>query len=218
MFTTLAQKINPGHAAVLVVDMQNDFCHENGVIARQGRNMALKKAMVPRLINFLSQSKKYHVPVIFIRQVNSKATLSETAREQRRRTQPRYGKLICREGSWGARFHAVAPEQGEIVVTKHRYSAFIDTDLDLILRSMGIRTLIMTGVATNACVESTARDGFMKDYYIVFLSDCTATSTQEGHEATLRNINAYFGVVASSDKLVGIWQKTDKRGLNYISR
>lgn len=211
MLTTLAQKINPKHAAVLVVDMQNDFCHENGVIAKQGRNMAFKKAMVPKLVQFLSEARNHHVPVIFVRQVNFKEALSDAAKEQRRRTQPKYGKLICREGSWGAGFYVVEPEPGEVVITKHRYSAFIDTNLDLILRSTGIRTLIMTGVATNACVESTARDGFMKDYYIVFLSDCTATSALEDHEATLRNINTYFGTVAASNELVSIWQKTGKR-------
>jgi ureidoacrylate peracid hydrolase len=207
MLTTLTQKINPKHAAVLVIDMQNDFCHENGVIAKQGRDMTFKKAMAPKLVRFLSEARRHRVPVIFIRQINLKETLSDAAREQKRRTQPKYGKLICRKGSWGSRFYAVAPEPGEIVVTKHRYSAFADTNLDLILRSVGIRTLIMTGVATNACVESTARDGFMKDYYIVFLSDCTATSSQEDHEATLRNINTYFGVVADSSELVNIWQK-----------
>jgi len=211
MLTTLAQKINPKYAAVLVVDMQNDFCHEDGIIARQGRNIAFKKVMAPKLAGFLSEARRYRIPVIFIRQVNFKKATSDAAREQKRRAQPKYGKLICREGSWGARFYAVAPELGEVIVTKHRYSAFADTDLDLILRSTGIRTLIMTGVATNACVESTARDGFMKDYYIVFLSDCTATSTLEDHEATLRNISTYFGVVAASNELVSVWQKTVKR-------
>lgn len=211
MLTTLAQKISPKHAAVLVIDMQNDFCHEDGIIARQGRNMTFKKAMAPRLVKFLSAARNNHVPVIFIRQENYRETLSDVAMEQKRRTQPVYGKLICRRGSWGARFYAVAPEPNEVVITKHRYSAFIDTNLDLILRSMGIRTLILTGVATNACVESTARDGFMKDYYIVFLRDCTATSTLEDHEATLRNINTYFGVVATSDELVDIWLKGGRR-------
>ena len=89
---------------------------------------------------------------------------------------------------------------------KHRYGAFTDTDLDLILRSKGIRTLIMSGVATNVCVETTAREGFMKDYYIVFLRDCTASTLEELHNNTLRNIDRYFGVVVDSSDIYQCWE------------
>jgi len=65
----------------------------------------------------------------------------------------------------------------------------------------------MTGVATNVCVESTARDGYMKDYYIVFVSDCTATFVMEDHEATLRNIDTYFGDVVTSSEVIDAWGK-----------
>jgi ureidoacrylate peracid hydrolase len=207
MLTTLKQKTDPSRAAVLVVDMQNDFCHENGIIARQGRNMAFKKAMAPRLARFLDTARRNRVPVIFIRQVNIRQSLSEVAMEQKRRTQPKAGGLICAEGSWGAEYYMVSPKPGEAVVTKHRYSGFNGTDLDLILRSMKVRSIILTGVATNACVETTARDGFMNDYYVVLLSDCTATSTVEDQEATLRNIRTYFGVVVDSKEVIACWTK-----------
>jgi len=94
---------------------------------------------------------------------------------------------------------------GECIVTKHRYSGFINTDLDLILRAQGIQTLIMTGTATNVCVESTARDGFMLDYYIVFLGDCTGTGDRNLHEATLQNISGAFGVVCNSTDVSAHW-------------
>ena len=76
------------------------------------------------------------------------------------------------------------------------------------LRSTGIKSLILTGVATNVCVESTARDGFMKDYYIVMVSDCTAAESTAEHEAALHNIRNYFGAVASSDKIMAAWDST----------
>ncbi|MFC2018953.1 cysteine hydrolase family protein, partial [Chloroflexota bacterium] len=91
--------------------------------------------------------------------------------------------------------------------TKHRYSAFIDTDLDLILRSQGIKTVIMTGVATNVCVESTARDASMKDYYVVFVKDCAASFTMRDHNATLRTMGTLFGTVASSQEVMGAWER-----------
>src|SRR5262249_33658431 len=79
-------------------------------------------------------------------------------------------------------------------------------DLDLVLRSQGIRTVIMTGVATNVCVETTARQAFLRDYYVVFTSDCTATYSQAQHDATLFNIDQFFGQVASAEEIMACWQ------------
>jgi ureidoacrylate peracid hydrolase len=207
MLKTLAQKIDPRHAAVLVVDMQNDFCDDAGFIGKTGRDMSFKKEMAPRLARLVDEARLHRVPVIFIRHVNNDYVVSEASLERKLRQFGNTADLICSEGSWGADFYVVQPRSGDPVVTKHRYSAFVDTNLDLILRSTGIKTLIMTGVATNMCVESTARDGFMKDYYIVFVSDCTATSTVEDQEATLRNIRYGFGVVHTSEELIRTWEK-----------
>ena len=78
----------------------------------------------------------------------------------------------------------------EVIVTKHRYGAFENTDLDLVLRSNHIKSVIITGVATNVCCETTARQAF-KDYYVLFTSDCCATYSQAQHDATLFNIDQF---------------------------
>ncbi|MCX6021811.1 MAG: cysteine hydrolase, partial [Chloroflexi bacterium] len=111
----------------------------------------------------------------------------------------------CLEGSWGFDWYGVGPLPGEAIVTKHRYSAFIGTDLDLILRAQKIETIICTGVVTNACVESTARDGFMMDYHVVFVDDSSATSSPETHEGTLQNIRGGFGVVVNAADVTEAW-------------
>jgi ureidoacrylate peracid hydrolase len=98
-----------------------------------------------------------------------------------------------------------------VIVTKHRYGAFEASDLDLVLRSRGIRTVIMTGVATNVCVETTARQAFLRDYYVVFLSDCTATYVQTDHEATLRNIDQFFGEVVPAEAVAACWPAMVRR-------
>lgn len=77
----------------------------------------------------------------------------------------------------------VRPRPDEPVVTKHRFSAFHNTDLETILKSHAIRMVVMTGVASNVCVETTARDAFVRDYYVVFLEDGTATYADEEHDA-----------------------------------
>lgn len=206
MLRTLEEKVDPKHAALLVVDLQNDFCHNEGLLARQGRDRSMANQMVPRLIRFLSEARQRGLMVVFIRVINNQWTLSPIGREHELRLHPETSGIVCQEGSWGAEFYEVVPQSDECIVTKHRYSAFIDTDLDVILRSKGIKSLIMTGVATNVCVESTARDGFMRDYYVVFVNDCTAATHIEDHEATLRNIQNSFGVVATAEELITAWR------------
>ncbi len=211
MFRTLEQKVNPKHTALLVIDIQNDFCHDEGLLARQGRDLSLGHQMLPRLIHLLEQARKQEMEIIFTQHINSEATLSPVAIEQRQRLFPGISENVCQEGSWGAQFCQIEPLPHELIVKKHRYSAFIDTNLNLLLRSKKIKTLVITGVATNACVESTARDGFMEDYYIVFLSDCTATPVIPDQETTLRNIDRYFGVVTTSDAVINVWRTVDMK-------
>jgi ureidoacrylate peracid hydrolase len=204
MLTTLREKVDPARAALLVVDMQNDFVHEEGALAMNGGNVAPTQAIVPALNALIAEARVSGTPVIFIRAAHSEWTTSEVGREKR------LGRrfAVCVEGTWGCDFYGVAPLAGDCIVTKHRYSAFINTNLDLILRAQGIETLIMTGTATNVCVESTARDGFMLDYYVVFLADCTGTGDPYLHEATLKNIGRAFGTVCSSRDVIQEWSKS----------
>jgi ureidoacrylate peracid hydrolase len=91
------------------------------------------------------------------------------------------------------------------VVTKHRYSAFVNTDFETVLRARGIKTLILAGVTTDVCVESTARDAFMRDYHVLFLSDCTGVDDPAVQQAALERIDRYFGHVMSSEDVMQAW-------------
>jgi len=114
---------------------------------------------------------------------------------------------VCVEGSWGTEFYQVQPTPADRVVIKHRYSAFIGTDLDLILRSQSIQTVILTGVGTHVCVESTARDGFQMDYDIVLLSDCTGSCPPESHNRALEVLGQHFAHVVTSKEILEAWGK-----------
>ncbi len=211
MLQTLSEKVQPEHAAVLIVDVQNDFCAEGGALHREGRDLSLAQAMVPRLARFLDAARAARVPLVWIRNVyNTDANwyLSEVWLEQamRRRKGNYVEHPVCQPNAWNGDFYGVRPLPDEVIVTKHRYGAFESTDLDLTLRSRGIRTVIMTGIATNVCVETTARQAFLRDYYVVFTSDCTATYAQADHEATLRNIDNFFGQVAAAEEIVSCWE------------
>ena len=211
MLDTLPRKVAPEHTALIVVDMQNDFCADGGFLQREGMNVKLVQAMTPRLVGFINKAREAGLPIVYIQTVYyapghqyiSDAWLEHNWRRDKRR----YREYVpLEQGSWGVEFYGgIKPLPGEIIVQKHRYGAFADTNLDLILRSKGIRTLIITGVATNCCVETTARDGFMKDYYIVFLKDCTAATAEDLHNSTIRNISLYFGEVVDSAEVVKSW-------------
>jgi ureidoacrylate peracid hydrolase len=200
--TKLAQAVDPQSTAIVVVDMQNDYCSPGGSIAKRGHDVAMIEAMVPRLRRFLEAARGFEATVIFVQTVHESETDSDAwLFRHGGEAQPH-----CRRGTWGAEAYGVSPVEGEPVVIKHRYSAFVGTRFGSVLRTLGIKTLVMTGVGTNVCVESTARDGYMRDYNIVFLSDCTATSSQAAHVATLENIRQFFGIVATSDEVLSSWR------------
>ena len=117
----------------------------------------------------------------------------------------------CEATSWGADYYAnLRPEVNDPVVVKHRYNAFLNTDLDKNLREAnGIRTTVFTGVSTNCCVESTAREAFMRDYYVVVVDDATASYSRELHQAALKTLDALFGEITSIAALTEIWNRTN---------
>jgi len=204
---SLPEKVNPDHTALLVVDVQRDFCAPDGAFSALGRDLGRIQRILPGLKQLVESARQSQVTVIFLRYVQSPLTESDVHLEQRARG--RADLRYCQEGSPGAEFYYVQPEPGDAVVNKHRYSGFIDTDLAIILRSRGIRTIVMTGVATNGCVEATARDGFMHDFYVVFVDDCSATYSEQMHQATLANIRDAYGVVVLAEELTGIWNGID---------
>ena len=193
----LAALVDPRHTAVIVVDVQNDFCDPTEFPAAA--------QMLPRLRRFIDDARQAGALIIFTQVVHDQTTdtpvwLSRYAtRPHRRQT--------CRAGTPGADYHPdFRPQPGDLAIVKHRYSAFIGTPLELQLRARGIQTVIMTGIATNVCVESTARDAFQRDFYVVMLADCTATNSEELQQATLENIRRNFGIVATADEVRQAWQ------------
>ncbi|MBI2304703.1 MAG: cysteine hydrolase [Chloroflexi bacterium] len=206
MGRSLAEKVNPKESVVIVIDMQNDFCHEDGAHGKHGGDLSMGQEMAPRLASFLEDVRRAGVPIIFARCALdewSRSEVWEDAMDKRGLQDP----PLCEEGTWGVEFYGpIQPRRGERVMTKHRNSCFIGTDLDLILRSRGIKTIILTGVATNGCVRSTGRDGYQTNYYVVFVEDCCATSSGvQAHEETMRHARGYAEVVSARD-LVSVWQ------------
>lgn len=206
---TLEQLLVGTRPALVIVDVQNDYCHPEGALGLKGCDVSGVKEMMPRLHGLLGAVREEGIPIIFIQTFHEEATDSEAwvTRSSGRSAQ------VCRKDSWGAEFYEISPRPGEIVVNKHRYSAFVNTRLDSVLRTLKVDTLLIAGVSTNVCVESTARDGFMLDYHIVLVEDACASYSRDAHEMTLVNIQGYFGTVASSGELMDMWMQGKKSTL-----
>lgn len=200
---TLKDRCDPRYAALIVVDVQNDFVSPEGSAGKRGDDVGAAIAMIPNLTRLIDQARKVGLTIVYIRTTHSEWT--DTA-SWIYRTSQKSGLSTCREGTWGADFYdGIAPLSSERVVIKHRYSAFINTDLNTVLKARGIQSILVCGVATNVCVETTARDGYMYDYYVTMIDDCSAAYDAKLHMGTLENIRRHFGLVASSHQIIETW-------------
>jgi ureidoacrylate peracid hydrolase len=215
LLKTMREKVKPSHCALLVIDMQNDFIADGGLISKDGRDTTEAKKLSERLPELIDAARKVGVLVVFVRNIyttDQNLYLSDSWLEQAvRKRKGGYTTIpVCGPDSWGGDFHGdVRPLETEAVVSKHRYSGFHNTNLDTILRANGIRTVITTGVVSNVCVETTAREAFVRDYYVVLPRDAAAAYSTADHEQTLSNIERFFGELSSIEELCSIWRESN---------
>lgn len=199
--------IEPGTAALLVIDMQySDAAIDAGIFAekrRRGLTAGLDyfggemEKIVPVIRRLQDACRAAGIEVIFSR-IQS---MSEDGRD--RGGAHKDLKIFCPPGSRDAQvLEELAPEPGELVFSKTSGSSFNGTTLDYVLKNMGIRTLMMTGVMTSGCVESSVRDAKDLGYGVIVVSDACASWTQELHDASLRVVDQVFGIVKTSDQVL----------------
>lgn len=205
--TELSELIDPRHTALIVVDPQHDFCSPEGAMAQRfGFDMREIGEAVPRLNAFIETCREAGVLVVWVREVFSDQKMRASHKAL-------WGAgddiWLIREDGPGIDWYAgmVEPGPREPTITKWQYDGFEDTDLDLLLQSRGIRTLLMTGFTSNVCVETTARHGYIKGYHVVFVADCAGAPTPAEHASAIHNIGTYFGRVAESPELSDAWAR-----------
>lgn len=211
---TIQEQVNPIHTALIIVDVQNDFVHPELGARAKGANLWMDAPLYPRMVEklgtLLEEARKSNCLIIFLQDIEDSQYISDVYASHMQQSGS-FGKL-CQSGTYGADFYGdIRPTDSvkEITVTKHRYSGFSGTNLDLVLRSNNIRTVIVTGVVTSCCVESTARDAFLNDYYTVTAGDACADGDSNAHEATLSALAKYFGFVTTVDTLTEIWASNE---------
>jgi nicotinamidase-related amidase len=209
VFSTVEEVVDPAHTALLMIDVQHDFCSPKGLFDRIGKNLDMMSPAVERLGKLVETARGVGVLPIFIQnqwlphnRIVSGSFLRFMIYKQG--MDPSEGCTVS--GTWGAE---ILPESGirpdDIVVQKWRPSAFRSTNLDMVLRCNNIRTVVLTGVITQGCVESTARDAMFHDYYTVITKDCVATYNKDLHDASLKVMGSRFDML-TADEITGIWQ------------
>ncbi len=202
ILSTIEEKLDPRHTAVLVVDVQNDFAHPDGYGGKAGADLTTAQAAADKLVDFVAEARRLGIQVIHVRaHYDDKFTGGPMLDKLNRRRGP---SERCIAGTWGADFYKVIPEDGEHVINKHRYSGFVGTDLEMILHKNGIKTLITGGLTTGVCVESTVRDAFHRDFYNIMLSDGTASPTPDSHQQSLDVMGSMFAEVMPINEVVNI--------------
>jgi ureidoacrylate peracid hydrolase len=217
---------DPATTAVMVIDMQHDFGSKGGMFDRAGLDVSPIGLLVPRIAQILGVARRAGLPVIYTRQEHN-ADLSDAggARAPHRLKHARLniGKPVAAPDGGASRIlvrdtwntaivDELAPQPGDMVISKHRYSAFFETELDSILRGKGIETLVFTGATTSICVESTVRDATFRDYRCIVLRDCTTElialdAARSNHEASLLAIELLFGWTADSADLLAALER-----------
>lgn len=208
---TLADQLATPGCALLIIDMQNDFVGKDGLLARQGKDTTLQRRIIPTINALAALARASAVPVIWIRTSHSHRDsrsnyLAVYTRDlSANRWDP--GNLLVYEGSTGGQWHAdlTRREPDEVEITKHGYSAFRDTTLHLLLSAQRIRTIVLTGVNTNVCIQSTAADGFYHGYYPILCEDACATADSTLHAAALSTHRTFYGLTATAKEISAQW-------------
>lgn len=203
--------MNSMHAAVLVVDMQNDFCSKGGFIDRLGLDISPMQRIVPRVRRVVGSAREHGATVVHMKSHFDPVYLLPPMQERLERMG---AEPYCVSGTWGAEIiEDLTPEQDDVVIVKHRYSGFYGTSLDAQLRERGVKTVLLAGTATNNCVDGTGRDAFYNGYYVVLASDASAVASPDLHHAALKTAEHAYAVVATVEDIVAIWDNRRPDGL-----
>tara|TARA_B100000315_G_scaffold252452_1_gene289291 strand:+ start:1225 stop:1899 length:675 start_codon:yes stop_codon:yes gene_type:complete len=216
MLTTKPEQIDVdfGKTAVIVVDMQNAFAAKGGMFDLAGFDITAADEVIQVNRRLLETARKKRVKVIYL-QMTYQPDLSDAGDSSSPNFHKELGMVLMRdrpeldgklliENSWDWQIvDELTPQDGDYVVTKSRYSGFVGTNLNSYLRGLGIRHVLFTGVATNVCVDSTARDAFFNEYWPILIEDAMNHSGPDfNRESTLWNFEHVFGWVTNSDQVI----------------
>lgn len=198
--------IAPSRTALLLIDMQVDFAATNGASAKQGHDMAAAQAAVAQATVLADAARAAGVRCIFVRLLTQPNGETPFLKEWQARRGQSDDMPLCQEGTRGAEFVGPMPRPGEDVISKTRYGAFTDTNLAGLLRGHGIDTLVLAGLTTECCIDTTARDAFERDFHVVIATDAVAAYEPLLHTAALRALEINLVTLADCATIQASWK------------
>ncbi|GII75999.1 isochorismatase [Sphaerisporangium rufum] len=207
VFETPEEVLAPAHTALLVIDMQNDLLSDEGAYARRGEDARLVRAAIEPVARLVRAARDAGVLVVYTQNTTLPGGRSDSPAWTyfKHYSRPELAGQYTLDGTWG---HEIVPElapgDGDVVIRKHRSDGFVGTDLDLVLRSNGVRSVATAGIVTNGCVESTVRHAAFLDYYSVVVGDACASTSPRLHDAAIELLRGRHDIL-TVDTVTAIW-------------
>lgn len=189
------------NCALLIIDMQNAFIHKEGSLSKMGLDTSRTSIVIEPIKQLKDKFKAVNRPVIYIQHTHRRDRVD--AGLIAKVFPPIMDLGHCFDGSWDGDFiDELKPNDDDFIIKKNRFSAFYNTKLEEILRGLDIETLVVTGIATNICVESTIRDAFYRDFNVFVPREATASYTIEQEQGALGNFEFAFARIKSLEEIL----------------
>ncbi len=213
VYSNIEELADPSHTALVLIDMQHDFVDEDGLFGQLGVDLSMYEESRPRLAELLEAARENGVLIIHLQNTQLADHKSDSPAQHRFNLRMhggfRQGEMPLTYTVPGTKGHQFLPEfeprAGELVVRKYRSSGFWGTNLDMLLRSNQVQTVVVTGCTTEGCVESTARDAMFNDYYVVIPEDCVASDDRSQHEASMLLMRHRFDL-STGGEVRKVWE------------
>jgi len=206
-------------SALIVIDMQNAFVHEKGTLGISGVDTKRLAAITPAVKRLVEGCNQVGVPVIWTVQEHFAADASRARKKLAAHT-VRRKQISALSGSWDAEIidelKPLAARNPALVIRKHRFGGFYDTRLDMLLKMLGIRTLFIVGTTTNACVETTIREAYLRDFDVIAVTDCISGINSDWEHTAQHVWKQYFCELAESSEILNwLREQSAPRALGY---